>query len=227
MSESTSIEFVYPKGKKSELDREHREGFKSTESFDAESVTVTGSYIVFRSGSYTDVYDRHAFPNQYNKPTHESESDTIDLREYPLISYYLSDSSVLSAENMPDEKNSPLKELVEMIKIAYAATGDSPVAAYSMTPDMPHIGRPPFTAKSLANDEFTHMCWLMIFTPNFVRTYGRETLLSAPAWHVEELDDGAVMIVCHDDLSWKTSIDAVADHIGLPSYESFWGSPWK
>jgi len=53
-----------------------------------------------------------------------------------------------------------------------------------------------------------------------VEHYGRETLLSAPAWKVEELDDGAILVVCHDDVAeWNADCSDVAEHLGLPWYK--------
>lgn len=52
-----------------------------------------------------------------------------------------------------------------------------------------------------------------------VAAYGRKTLVSAPAWKVEELDDGSFLLVCHNDVDeWEHDSQAVAEHIGLTSY---------
>ena len=59
----------------------------------------------------------------------------------------------------------------------------------------------------------------MIFTPPMVENYGREILLSAPASEVRELDDGAIVVLCHDDVDWETDCRDVAEHIGLPAHE--------
>lgn len=48
----------------------------------------------------------------------------------------------------------------------------------------------------------------MLFPPEMVETYGREWLLNLPADRVEELDDGAVMIVTTDAIpKYDSDID--------------------
>ncbi len=57
----------------------------------------------------------------------------------------------------------------------------------------------PVTEESLANTHVETASWLMLFPPEMVAAYGREFLLSAPAWRVEEVDDGAVLLVASSD----------------------------
>lgn len=220
MIDNVTIGYPYSSGNHTALVEEHTEAFEAANSFDSKPMRISGTYLDFGTDAYPDIYDSYSFADKYDDLTYGSGSEAVDLREYPIVAYYLSQRAALSAEATSGARTHALKELVKMAKTAYTATADPPVVVYSETPDMPDIGRPPFTAESLANDRLTQMCWLTIFPPALVDTYGRETLLSAPAWHVEELDDGAIMIVCHDDLSWQTSIYPVASHVGLPSYES-------
>jgi hypothetical protein len=109
---------------------------------------------------------------------------------------------------------------MDIITFCYTATEKHPVAAYSTTPDTPlDLRKPPITAESVANDRLTYLPWLTIFSPDMVEEHGRDTLLSAPAWHVETVDDGSVLLVCHDDVDeWNQNCQLVAEHVGLPSY---------
>ncbi len=57
----------------------------------------------------------------------------------------------------------------------------------------------PVSDESLANNQIEHPTWLMLFPPEMVEAYGREWLLDLPAEHIEELDDGAIMVVATRD----------------------------
>jgi len=117
-----------------------------------------------------------------------------------------------------------IETLVRIVRVGYEATDQRPIAVYvESAPHSYYIGEaecPPFTAESLAHDGYHHLSWLTVFTPPMVERYGRETLLSAPAWKVEKLDDGGVLIVSHGNVAeWQEDGRAVANHIGLPWYE--------
>jgi len=106
----------------------------------------------------------------------------------------------------------------------YEAAEETPLAVFAKTPlhgsAISATGNPPFTAESLAHDEYEHLGWVTVFPPAMVDNYGRETLLSAPAWKVMELDDGAILIVTHEGPHDPDpdGLYEVADHIGLKSY---------
>lgn len=68
--------------------------------------------------------------------------------------------------------------------------------------------------EGLANNRIDHPTWLMVFPPEMVEAYGREWLLNLPAEQIEELDDGAIMVVatrafpeCESDMDILTMID--------------------
>lgn len=62
--------------------------------------------------------------------------------------------------------------------------------------------------------------WLQILPPGMVESVGRETLLSAPAWRVEELDDGAVLFASYPYPHFPENESAIEEHVGveLPIY---------
>ena len=55
-----------------------------------------------------------------------------------------------------------------------------------------------------------------LFSPELVQKLGRERLLSAPAWKVEELEDGAVFLAPTDYVAHPGyTLKKVAEHVGL------------
>lgn len=80
----------------------------------------------------------------------------------------------------------------------------------------------PVSDESLAENRIEYIPWLVILPPAIVDTYGRETVLSAPAWQVEELTDGAILLVAYSDLVHGKDLDTAPSnhHLGLPD-------PWE
>ena len=62
-------------------------------------------------------------------------------------------------------------------------------------PEDPRQFTPPVSDESLAQNRINYPTWLMLFPPEMVETYGREWLLDLPAERIDELDDGAIMVV--------------------------------
>ena len=125
-------------------------------------------------------------------------------------------------EGVKDHYSEDVTEIIEVVKTLYLATGVSPLAAHVAPAWLDNYIRredaPPFTAESLANDRYEYLSWLTVFSPPVVETYGRETLLDAPAYHVEELTDGSVLIITDEDPYSPSEYENVADHIGIESY---------
>ncbi|HSP81384.1 MAG TPA: hypothetical protein VLQ93_22895 [Myxococcaceae bacterium] len=61
--------------------------------------------------------------------------------------------------------------------------------------DFPSFGRDKETWRRDGFDKVYEVCWLNVFGRKLVEKVGRERMLSAPAWRVEELPDGAVLLV--------------------------------
>lgn len=62
--------------------------------------------------------------------------------------------------------------------------------------------------------------WLNTFSPATVERLGRDRVLSAPAWKVEELNDGRVLLVVsnnpvHPSEPWDTAGKRVSKHLSL------------
>ena len=72
----------------------------------------------------------------------------------------------------------------------------------------------------LKRGELNSLFWLNVFSPAAVERLGRNRVLSAPAWKVEELDDGRVMLVVsnnpvHPSQPWDTAGKRVSGHLDL------------
>lgn len=62
------------------------------------------------------------------------------------------------------------------------------------------------TGDGTAFDRVDELSWLNVFGSEWVRTLGRERLLSTPAWRVEELPNGCILVV-----TWPTVADFASD----------------
>jgi hypothetical protein len=82
--------------------------------------------------------------------------------------------------------------------------------------------RPAYVQEGLKNDEgidreislseeFRYLYETNIFGPELVARIGRERLLNAPAWKVEELDDGAILFIPsqHFSVDTEANVNAV------------------
>ncbi|WP_338023704.1 hypothetical protein [Archangium primigenium] len=72
--------------------------------------------------------------------------------------------------------------------------------------DFPDFGRDEKTARRDGFDQIYELFWLNVFGPKLVETVGRERMLSTPAWRVEALPNGAVLLVL-----WPTPTDFASD----------------
>lgn len=80
--------------------------------------------------------------------------------------------------------------------------------------------RPIVTEAGLSAGRLEGLAWYQVLPPDLAASVGRERLHDAPAWRVEDLDDGAVALVV-DELpklpraGLTTNRDAVAEHLGV------------
>jgi hypothetical protein len=66
----------------------------------------------------------------------------------------------------------------------------------------PDFGRDDETRRRDGFDKIYEVSWLNVFGPKLVETVGRERMLSTPAWRVEELPNGSILLV-----TWPTVAD--------------------
>jgi hypothetical protein len=62
------------------------------------------------------------------------------------------------------------------------------------------------TSKDIAATKLQYIFWANFFGPEYVERYGRDFLLNAPGWKVEELDDGGILYVTLESFVewWRT-----------------------
>jgi hypothetical protein len=91
------------------------------------------------------------------------------------------------------------RPFVEMVRAWASRYPVSHAAAHSIDDEelagAPDFGRDERTARRDGFDKIYEVCWLNVFGPKLVETVGRERMLSTPAWRVEELPNGSVLLV--------------------------------
>lgn len=109
---------------------------------------------------------------------------------------------------------------MDLVKDVYFAADHRPSFAYGLQHSFAagismYGGRQPVDAAATARDSINYAVWLNVFSPRLVETYGRETLLSAPTWHVDEFGDGSVLVVSTPNPTYPGETGAIDDHLGI------------
>jgi len=216
--------YAYQDGDAEALVGEHRQSFEAHDTLDWDGAflrTAFGS-VRITPGEVPSITNMGDLENY----TVENETEGLDLLYAPLVKYFLDEEQYF--EGGPDHpfgvaEGEPVEQFAEMVATGYEATDNPPLAACAVTPSERaaiDAGHTPFTAESLSRGEYESLSWITVFTPPMVETYGRETLLSAPAWETRALTDGAVLVVGHGDPHDPNSNQhvATAQHIGLEPY---------
>jgi hypothetical protein len=102
------------------------------------------------------------------------------------------------------------RKFVDMVR-AWACRYPVTYASAHSVDDMELAGSPKFgrddeTWLRDGFDKIYQVCWLNVFGPKLVESIGRERVLSTPAWRVEELPNGCVLLV-----TWPTAADFASD----------------
>lgn len=76
------------------------------------------------------------------------------------------------------------------------------------------------SAEQLKAGNVNRLFWLNVFSPAMAKRLGRDRVLSAPAWKVEELNDGHVLLVVsnnpvHPSKPWGTAGKRISEHLDL------------
>lgn len=74
--------------------------------------------------------------------------------------------------------------------------------------------------EQLRNGTVDSLDWVTVFPESTVDTIGRTRILQAPAWHVEELDSGQILLVVTDNPrapsdEWEDAFERTREHLGL------------
>lgn len=91
------------------------------------------------------------------------------------------------------------RSFIEMVR-AWAIRYPAPYASADSMADrelagFPHFGREAEVSRRDGFDRVYAVCWLNVFGPRLVETVGRERMLTTPAYRVEELPNGSVLLV--------------------------------
>lgn len=110
-------------------------------------------------------------------------------------------------------------DLLDVVAGIYEATADPPALVYGFDPfHYEGVGEAlpvPVTASGLDAGRLDDVTWLTVFTPPFLETYGEYAIRSAPAWHCEGFDDGALALLTVADPTDPNGDDDVREHLGL------------
>lgn len=113
------------------------------------------------------------------------------------------------------------QRLVDVVQTIYRATESPPRYVYGFDPyHAEGVGERlslPVTVDGLDEGHVQDVTWLMLFPPDFADAVGREKLSSAPAWRVEEFDDGAILLLAVSDPTDPNGVDysALREHFGV------------
>jgi len=120
-----------------------------------------------------------------------------------------------------DDPGDRARELLGVVAGIYGATADPPALVYGFDPfhwaGVGDLLPVPVTASGLDAGRLDDVTWLTVFTPPFAATYGEHAIRSAPAWHCERLDDGALALLTVADPTDPNGVDYddVREHFGL------------
>ena len=106
------------------------------------------------------------------------------------------------------------QEFVDLVRAWAARYPVIHAAAHSVADSAltgsPAFGRDKATWFRDGFDKVYEVSWLNVFSPKLVQAIGRERVLSTPAWRVEELSNGCVLLV-----TWPTAADFASDEARL------------
>ncbi|WP_043429245.1 hypothetical protein [Cystobacter fuscus] len=106
------------------------------------------------------------------------------------------------------------RKFVEMVRVWACRYPVAHASAHSSDDsnlaDAPSFGRDDETRRRDGFDKIYEVFWLNVFGPKLVQSIGRERVLSTPAWRVEELPNGCVLLV-----TWPTAADFASDEARL------------
>lgn len=126
------------------------------------------------------------------------------------------------------ETTAHVGDYVDCVRRCYEAAGDAghtPVYVVGADPNqlgalLGDYGTVKTTLGGVFDGEVQQLYWLQVLSPDAVERLGRDQVLSTPAWRVESLNDGAVLIVAYPDPHFPANVDEIETHLGftLPTY---------
>jgi hypothetical protein len=131
---------------------------------------------------------------------------SIGLQQTPArfdITFYVRPLSFFAEAERCRRMVDMVHELACSYPVTYAIAHS---AADTDLSDYPSFGRDQETWFRDEFDKVYEVYWLNVFGPKVVESVGRERMLSTPAWRVEELPGGAVLLV-----TWPTAADFASE----------------
>lgn len=148
----------------------------------------------------------------------EGEPDVLGIPEIPRLELQAEERWFRDSETTPEMK-ATVGSFLRIIEAVYLGCEQRPAVGYALTAygsdTIPLKDQYPIDCESLAENAINYTTWITVFPPALVETYGRETLLDAPVWRVEEWDDGAIALVTYPNVQYPKPQHPVDDHLGL------------
>ena len=147
------------------------------------------------------------------------DQDTIGVADFPFVEFRIEEALFERAEDEAD-RMAHADAFVDILRETYFALNSRPDVIYAMPESMrmaivDSISETPVDLDSLQKGRFNYLVWVTVFTPRMVETYGRETLLSAPAWRTYEWDDGSIVLVSSPDPLVQSNMEAIHAHFEI------------
>lgn len=129
------------------------------------------------------------------------------LPEFPSLKLYFEQKEFQERHHSDDEIRDHVDDVVSLVIDLYEAaneSGQQPKYVVGGNPtETEHIrtghDRIRTTEDGVEAGRVEELYWLQIFTPEMVDFLGEDVIQSAPAWRIETLDDGAVLLVSYEN----------------------------
>lgn len=155
-------------------------------------------------GSIFEVKEEHGYRDITDIPLYKVTAQHVYFVEDPTYD-----------ESVPER----LERLLDIVQDVYFAGDVRPAyvfgVPYHISGLLAESEGKPVGAETLANDEINFTLWLNVFSPPLVETYGRERLLDAPVWRVEEWKDGSILVVTDEQPLDAYTFGDLDEHLGL------------
>lgn len=167
-------------------------------------ISSTGEDGVFRFGAW--IRRRNYRVNARFK--------TYDGEETPSVAPSLPNIVVVVGSTDIDTGTIDPDVLLGLVEDLYESAGSAPLYVYVLNHGQAAATEAgemlPVTEETILEDRINDVSWAMLFPPRLVEAYGEEFLRDAPAWRMDTLEDGSLLMIAGPDPS---DIDAVGSQL--------------